>query len=268
MGPPLTDDSGEGIGRIRDSGLTAEATSGAPVRVDRDHAMVVTGRTANQFADGLGRATKNAVGLTRRARVGDVFELVPPENLARALKDKTLRYATPSSGDASVLIKNISDGQMAGRADLRKVNSSAVRALGPIAWEVLAYATQQHFIVEISSRLSGIEKGVEELHERLDDDRVGTVTTVEGVAERCRLAAEDDGLPSERLLDELRDRTTDVEKIFNQAAATVERQVAKYRRGDLKAKEVERSFAVLIFACRRCVRPAPSSSASRTASNR
>ena len=247
----MTETPGQDLERASETDVRVDGAGVAtdePVRVDRDKAVVVTGRTASQLADGLGRATKTGFGIVRRARPREVFELVPPEDLVKGLKKRALRYATPSSGDASVLIKNVSDGQMAGRADLRKVSSSAAKALGPMAWEVLAYATQQHFMVEISASLEGIEKGVDELKERLDDDRVGTIKTVEAVAERFAQAAHDDGGVSEHLLDELRERTTDVEETFNQAAATVERQVAKYRHGGIEAGDVERSFAVLVYA--------------------
>jgi hypothetical protein len=106
--------------------------------------------------DGIGRATREGLRVARDARPGDVFELVAPEQLAKGLKDGTLRHATPGSGDASVLIQNAKDGRFAGRADLRDVKPRAVGVLGPAAWQALALATQQHYLAEISSKLEGI----------------------------------------------------------------------------------------------------------------
>ncbi|MDQ3631358.1 MAG: hypothetical protein M3417_08865 [Actinomycetota bacterium] len=39
-------------------------------------------------------------------------------------------------------------------------------------------ATQQHYLVEINDKLEGVQKGVDEVLSRMDDDKLGTLAKV------------------------------------------------------------------------------------------
>ena len=200
------------------------------------------------MCDGLGSATREGLRLARRARPGDVFELVPPEHLAEGLQDKTLKFAKPSSGDASVLIYTVKDGEFAGRADLNQVRPSPAEVLGPAAWQAMALATQQHYLAEISAKLDGIQHGVDELKELHKDDRIGSLKHLVRLADRVQEAARSDRGVTPHQLAEMRRKTTDAEEIWHQAQETAARHVSEYAAGQIDTKGVEESLAILMFA--------------------
>jgi len=77
-------------------------------------------------------------------------------------------------------VKNVKDGRIAGRSDLRQVKPTALDLVGPAAWQAMALATQQHYLAEISQKLDGIKAGVDEVLARLDDDRIGALKAMRG----------------------------------------------------------------------------------------
>jgi hypothetical protein len=87
------------------------------------------------------------------------FRLVPSEQASKGLADGSLRWATGKKGDASVLIKDKATGRIAGHGQLQKARPSPAKVLGPAAWEAMAMATQQHYLVEINDKLQCIERG-------------------------------------------------------------------------------------------------------------
>src|SRR3954452_11874336 len=97
--PPEWDGASADVPSRRDS------EDAGVLRIDRQHAVVLGGDAAGELCDTLGRAAREGLKLTKDARAGDVFELVPPEHLANGIRSGALRAATPQSGDASVLIK-------------------------------------------------------------------------------------------------------------------------------------------------------------------
>src|SRR6185437_5857145 len=96
------------------------------LRVDRADAVRLTGDAGRRMRDGLGDAVREGFRIARDARPGDVFEHVPPEKLRKGIQEGTLRVAKPARGDASVLVKNVKDGRIDGRSDLRKVKPQAM----------------------------------------------------------------------------------------------------------------------------------------------
>ena len=218
------------------------------LRVDRTHAVRLTGDASRRMRDGLGDAVREGFRIARDARPGDVFELVPPEKLAKGIKEGTLRAAKPARGDASVLVKNVKDGRIAGRSDLRKVKPQAMSVLGPAAWQAMAMATQQHYLAEISEKLEGIQQGVDELKELHSDDRIGKLKAISGLAARVQAAAERDRKLAPHQLDQLRHKTTDAEEVWNQALTTARRHVEQYEAGEAKPEDVTKSFAMLAYA--------------------
>ncbi len=179
-----------------------------------------------------------------------MFELVPPKDLAAGIREGTLRAATPKRGDASVLIKNVKDGRIAGKADLRQVKPTALDVVGPAVWQAMALATQQHYLAEISARLDGIKAGVDEVLARLDDDRIGALSDIGELAAKAQAAARRDGQLSEGRTDDLRRAAADAKRLWHQIATTARRQLGQYREGKLPGADVEHTFAMLTHATR------------------
>ena len=220
------------------------------LRVDRQHAVHISGDAAGEICDTLGRASREGLGLARAARPGDVFEIVPPKHLAEGIKNGTLRAANPQSGDASVLVKNVKDGRIAGKSDLRQVKPSAVDLIGPAAWQAMALATQQHYLAEISEKLDGIKAGVDEVLARLDDDRIGALNDISEVAADSRAAARGDGTLSAARIGDLRRAAGDAKRLWHQISTTARRQLGDYRDGKIPVADIEQAFAMLTHATR------------------
>jgi hypothetical protein len=224
--------------------------SALSARVDREHAVCISGDAAEEMCDTLGRATREGLRLARKARPGDVFELVPPKDLAAGIRDGTLRAATPKRGDASVLVKNVKDGRIAGKSDLRQVKPTALDLVGPAAWQAMALATQQHYLAEVSEQLDGIKAGIDEVLARLDDDRIGALNDISELAAKAQAAARRDGRLSEGRTNDLRRAAADAKRLWHQIETTARRQLGQYREGKLTAADVEHTFAMLTHATR------------------
>lgn len=217
-------------------------------QLDHRHAVALTGDAALGVRDALGRTTRGGLGLARSARAGDVFELVPPDHLARGLRDGTLRAAMPARGDASIFIKNVKDGRgSAGSFELRKVKP---QLLGPAGWQALALATQQHYLVEITTKLNDIQSGVDEVLDRLNDDRIGTLRHIAEVVEDAQTIARRDGALSAPRISEVRTAARDAKELWHQIATTARRHVGEYAAGKKTAEQAEETFAMLAQATR------------------
>src|SRR5690242_18560575 len=101
-----------------------------PVPVDRRRAVRLGADAASDVCDGLGRVAKEGFALARKARPGDVYELVASEALQRGLDNGVLRVAQSARGDASVLVKNAKTGRIAGKQDLMRVKPKPASLLG------------------------------------------------------------------------------------------------------------------------------------------
>jgi hypothetical protein len=148
--------------------------------------VTLRAEAARDLRDTLGGALVKSAKAGRRA-AETTYRLVPSQQASQGLADGTLRWATASSGDAAVLIKETATGRIAGHGQLQRVKPSPAKLLGPAAWEAMAMATQQHYLVEINDKLQSIEKGVDEALSRMDDDKRGTLRQVRGTF-RCHRA--------------------------------------------------------------------------------
>jgi hypothetical protein len=111
----------------------------------------------------------------------------------------------------------------------------------------MALATQQHYLAEISEKLEGIQRGVDELKGLHQDDRVGTLKDAATVAARTQSAAVRDGRLQPRQLDTLRQKTGRAEEVWQQVLTTAERHVRLYREGKIEPREIEESVILLMF---------------------
>jgi hypothetical protein len=215
--------------------------------------VTLRGDAAADVIDLVGGSARVASKLFRGFKQPELYRLAVPPEIRKELATGALKYATPSSGDASTMLKHAKSGTFSGRADLKKVGGTALSTLGPVAWQVLAMATQQHFLVEISGRLDRIEKKVDEILARLDDDRLGTLSHVLKIAEDGRVAIETRGRPSESLLADLKDAARDADKCWHQVKETAQRTLVAYEDGKAGPREAEDAFAMFAQATKALV---------------
>jgi hypothetical protein len=217
------------------------------VPADAGHAVTLRGDAARDLRDALGSAVVKGSRLGRRA-TERTYRLVPSEKTAQGLRDGTLRWATAKNGDASVLIKDKATGRIAGQGSLKAARPSPAKLLGPAAWEAMAMATQQHYLVEINGKLEGIVRGVDEVLARMDDDKRGTLQDVDAAARFLRTRLAEGNPPSHARRTEFRAEVRDVDRVWHQLCERMGRHLAGYRRGDLPADRVEESWAMLLHA--------------------
>lgn len=211
-----------------------------------DTAVTLEGDAALGLADALGSTAVEAFKGARRVRSTDLYRIVPREDLAQGLADKRLRMAIPrKGGDASVQVKNTATGRFAGRADLRKAKPSATKALGPVAWQAMALATQQHYLVEINDKLAGVEGAVTELLARLTDDKRAKVEELREEATRIRSRLASGETVSAGTIEEM---LFDAGVVQKSLAATAERAANDYLVGESTANQAEEAFTLALFA--------------------
>jgi len=214
-----------------------------------DRSVTLTGDGAREVADSLGRVTKvgfDGFKTVKKAR-RTAYALVPSEKTSARLAAKTLRWATPSHGDASVLIKNKA-GQMAGHGELHKVKPKAATLLSPAVWEAMAMATQQHYLVDISEKLAGIDAKVDEVLARLDDDDKAALLVASKLAARTAGAMERGETVSADRVRQLRSAADSADVVWHSLLGRAQRHVAAYRTGKASVEDVELSFALLLEA--------------------
>jgi hypothetical protein len=221
-----------------------------PASFERAHAVRLDGDAAMDLRDGLGRVTREGFALARRARPGDLYELVPNAALRRGLDNGALRVANSRHGDASVLVKDTTTGRIAGPQDLKKVKPKPGSLIGPAAWQAMAAATQQHYLVEIASKLDGLREGIEEVLARMDDDRIGELNHYSENAASALAARTRDGRLSDTRVAELQRDADAAKRLWHQVATTARRHVRDYREGARSAEEVERSLVMALHVLR------------------
>jgi hypothetical protein len=213
--------------------------------------VTLRGRAAGDVTDALREVAKQSWRLGRRA-AEKTYRLVPSEKTAQGLKDGTLSWADASSGDASVLVKNTKTGKIAGRGDLKAVTPSPAKLLGPAAWEAMAMATQQHYLVEINDQLESIASDVKTVLARDDADKSGWLTSTQDAVVRAREALADGKLPSPPALAELRDLVTQSTVVWNQLHGRLVSDLTAYRGSETPKQRaaVEKSWELLVTATR------------------
>jgi hypothetical protein len=137
--------------------------------LEAGRSVVLSRRDAGELVECVGAGAKVGWVFRRRRAVEGLYRIVPGDELREGLASGGFRYAVPSSGDASVQVLD-SRGKFAGRAELRSAaGPSAMKLIGPAAWQAMAMATQQHYLVEISGKLAAIDGKLDELIARDED---------------------------------------------------------------------------------------------------
>jgi hypothetical protein len=230
-----------------------ESTTDDPAK----RAVTLTGEAAIAVRKTLGEPAKKLMLARKAAPVEETYRIVLNPTQRKALQDNTQRFAIPGKGDASLRLKDVKTGKSMPEARLEKVTDSAktakpsvTKVLGPVAWEAMAMATQQHYLVEISHKLEGIASGVEELLERDDDDKRGTLVHVDNTVARSRERLEEHGSLSASRIEELRDGARDASRVWHQLRGRFRRHLTGYGEGETSREDVERSWELLLHASR------------------
>jgi hypothetical protein len=154
--------------------------------------------------------------------------------------------ATPRKGGiASVLVKSKETGRLAGHADLKGVRPSAVKVLGPVAWQALAMATQQHFLVEINDKLAGIGAGVDKLLARDTDSKLAELHELREEVERAHGSLAGGHPPTEPELRQWLHRAGILRKELGRQA---ERAAREYLTGERSAQDADEAFTLAVVA--------------------
>ncbi len=206
----------------------------------RGDGITLRGEAARSMRDALSTTAVAAAKVGHRASQ-TTYRLVPPDKAAKGLANGTLEW----SANGSTLIRDKATGQIAAHGKLTKVKPT----VGPmIAWEVAAMAVQQHYLVEINDKLAGIEKGVGEALQRMDDDKRGTLKQLRKVVDATQQDVAEGREPSSGRQDELRRAVRKADDIWHQLNERVARHLEGYRAGTSTADEVEDAWGMLLFA--------------------
>ncbi len=220
--------------------------------------VTLTGEAAVAVRNTLGEPAKKWMLARKAAPVTEqTYRIVLDPTQQKALRERTQRFANPGKGDASLRLRDVKTGGPMPEARLEKVGDSAktampsvTKVLGPVAWEAMAMATQQHYLVEISDKLEGIASGIEEILERDDDDKRGTLLHVDNTVARSRERLEAHGSLSASRIQELRDGARDASRVWNQLRERFRRHLTGYGEGVTSREAVERSWEMLLHATR------------------
>jgi hypothetical protein len=212
-----------------------------------DGGVTLTGDAASHLVNVALTGLVKSAQLGHRG-AGTTYRLVPSEAAKRGLADGSLRWATPSNGDASVLIKNASTGHVAGHGELRAVTLSPASMIGPAAWQAMAMATQQHYLVEINAKLRAIEGQVNQLLERDEDRRLAVLDQALDYARSSQARLEAGERLSTRRIETLHDGARDAETAWREIHRHATRTVREYADGAASAAQVEDAWMSLLYA--------------------
>jgi hypothetical protein len=222
--------------------LEAPPSAGRSVVLSRDQAVPMLELLSSGARPLLGIAGR------RRAATG-VYRLVPRGELAAGLKSGDLRYARASTGEASTQIID-ARGKFAGRADLKAAGPSMTKLIGPAAWQAMAMATQQHYLVEISGKLAAIDGKLDELIARDDDRMLSTFDKARELAAAVQSALAAGEPPSAHRVEELAEQLHRVDDHWGELLRRTRRLLPAYRDGakDDPAAAVNAAWSLLLRA--------------------
>src|SRR5687768_1232490 len=205
-------------------------------------AVRLTGRAAEEVRSNLLEPARMA------EQMKDLYRIVPSPEQQKALAERTQRWAKPGKGDASLRLRDAVTGAPKPEAGLERVDPktlvakpSVTKVLGPVAWEAMAMATQQHYLVEIDNKLEGIAKGIDEVFAR-EDDR--TLAIVRDVRERFDAG---DELSSARVR-EMHRLAGDARREWHVLNQRTRRLLSEYKNGDTEPGKVQEAWELLWVA--------------------
>jgi hypothetical protein len=217
-----------------------------PPRAGRSVAL--SKEQAGPVLDLLGSGARPLLGVAARKRASKgLYRLVPRAELAEGLKKHGYRYAKPSSGDATQQLLD-SSGDFVGRADLKAAGPSLMKLVGPAAWQVMAMATQQHYLVEISGKLSAIDAKLDELIARDEDRMLSAFDKARELAADAQPALATGEPPSANRVRELGDQMHRVDDDWRELLRRTTRLLQTYRDGGGKDQKAKGESATAVNA--------------------
>lgn len=211
----------------------------------------LTGRAAEEVRRNLPEPTKRKM-LGRRAKeVTETFRIRLTPEQQKALDEGKQYFAKAGKGDATVRLRDAATGKPVTEASLVRVEAgpatkpSVTKMLGPVAWEAMAMATQQHYLVEIDKKLDGIAKGVEEVLARGDDRTLAIFREVhETVRDSRERFDAGDELSSARV-QEMHRLAGDARREWHVLLQRTQRLLTEYKNGDTEREKVQEAWELL-----------------------
>jgi hypothetical protein len=129
---------------------------------------------------GVRRGLGRFVGKRQRWLV----ELTPTASTKKALESGALKLTETKSGKTLAQARSVKTGTTVENIGIKGLGQSpkAVRAAtagAAVAWQAMAIATQQHYLVEISGRLTTIERGIADVLDRHIGDRASELEAID-----------------------------------------------------------------------------------------
>jgi hypothetical protein len=233
---------------------TSKPRTAAPSRAQQ--AIRLTGRAAEEVRNNLPEPAMRKL-LARKAKraTEEIYRIALSPEQQKALNEGTQRFANPGKGTGTVRLRDVATGKSVTEARLEKVDPGAVAAkpspakmLGPVVWEAMAMATQQHYLVEIDKKLNGIAKGVDEVLAREDDRTLAIFREVHDIVRdsRTRLDAGDE-LSSARVQETHR-LASDARREWHVLYQRTRRLLSEYKNGDTEREKVQEAWELLWVA--------------------
>ena len=220
------------------------------------HAVRLTGRAAEEVRSNLPEPAKKAM-LARKAKgvTEETYRIVVSPEQQKALTDGTQRFANPGKGTATVRLRDAKTGKPVPEARLEKVDPGAVspkpspaKMLGPVVWEAMAMATQQHYLVEIDKKLDGIAKGVDEVLGREDDRTLAIFREVHDIVRDSRKRLDNGDELSAPRGQETQRLASDARREWHVLHQRTRRLLNEYKNGDTEREKVQESWELLWVA--------------------
>lgn len=215
-------------------------------------AIRLAGRAADEVRSNLSASAKRtALGRRKASPPRELYEIVLSPEQRRAMAEGTQRFATPGKGTATVRLRDVATGKNVSEARLEKVTGpvearpSPAKVLGPVLWEAMAIATQQHFLVAIDKKLRGLDTAIGEILARDDDRTSAVLREVHDVAHDTLARLEAGDHPSSARLQEVQRLAGDARREWGVLYQRTRRLLDEYREGDTERETVEEVWSLL-----------------------
>ena len=219
-------------------------------------AVRLTGRAAEEVRRNLPEPAKKHI-LARKAKqvTKETYRIALSPEQQKALNKGTQRFANPGKGSATLRLRDAATGKPVTEARLETVGPGAlaakpspVKVLGPVVWEAMAMATQQHYLVEIDKKLDGIAKGVDEVFAREDDRTLAIFREVRDIVRDSRERFDAGDELSSARVQELHRLAGDARREWHVLHQRTRRLLNEYKNGDTEREKVQEAWELLWVA--------------------
>jgi hypothetical protein len=225
----------------------------APSRAQQ--AVRLTGRAAEEVRRNLPEPTMRKL-LGKAARpTKAIYHIVLTPEQQKAFDKGAVAFKNPGKGDATVRLLDKATGKSVPEAGLERVDPrtlaakpSPVKVLGPVVWEAMAMATQQHYLVEIDKKLDGIAKGIDEVLAREDDRTLAIVREVHDIVRDSRERFDAGDELSSARVQEIHRLAGDARREWHVLHQRTRRLLTAYETGATEGEQVQEAWELLWVA--------------------